>query len=76
VLVEITGTPEELEGLLQILQPYGVLEAVSTGPVVIRRNSPKRPKQAPAWELVTNPAAINPNSIATQERKRYGTDLL
>jgi len=78
VLVEITGTPEELEGLLQILQPYGVLEAVSTGPVVIRRHSPSQPKPAPEWELVTNPAAFNPNasSISTQERERYGTDLL
>jgi len=76
LLVEMTGTPEELEGLLQMLQPYGVLEAVSTGPVVIRRSSLKRPKQAPEWELVTNPVAIKASSITTQERKRYGTDLL
>ena len=78
VLVEITGTPEELEGLLQILKPYGVLEAVSSGPVVIRRESPKPPKQAPEWELVTNPATIHAgsNSMAAPERKRYGTDFL
>src|SRR6516225_8934836 len=69
VLVEITGTPEELEGLLQILKPYGVLEAVSSGPVVIRRESPKPPKQAPEWELVTNPATIHAgsNSMAAPE---------
>jgi acetolactate synthase-1/3 small subunit len=78
VLVEITGTPEELEGLVQILQPYGVLEAVSTGPIVIRRNSPRRAKPQPAWEIVPRAVAANANSgsIATEERKRYGTDLL
>src|ERR1035438_5194885 len=41
VLVEMTGTPEQLEGLLQVMQPYGILEAVETGPIVIRRNSPR-----------------------------------
>ena len=78
VLVEITGTPQELEGLLQILQPYGVLEAVSTGPIVIRRNSPKRAKPQPVREVVPQAVAAgaNPSSIATLERKPYGTDLL
>ena len=41
ILVEMTGTPEQLEGLLHVLQPYGILEAVETGPIVIRRNSPR-----------------------------------
>jgi acetolactate synthase-1/3 small subunit len=82
VLVEITGSPQELEGLLQILQPYGVLEAVSTGPIVIRRNSPKLAKPRPAWEIVPKAVAAGANpssigaSIATMERKHYGTDLL
>jgi len=39
ILVEMTGTPEQLEGLLQVLQPYGILEAVETGPIVIRHNN-------------------------------------
>lgn len=85
VLVELTGTPEELEGLLQILQPYGVLEAVSTGPIIIRRNSPRRTKQPHSWEVVSknngssqpgNLPAVVSNSDVTEERKRNGTDLL
>ncbi len=79
VLIEITGTPEELEGLLQILQPYGVLEAVSTGPIIIRRNSPKRAKQPHVWELVPRAvvaATTNSGLTSSEERKRNGTDLL
>lgn len=79
VLVEITGTPEQLEGLLHVLQPYGVLEAVETGPIVIRKNSPRQPtKPQPTWELVPGALAASASSDSTtsQERKRYGTDLL
>jgi acetolactate synthase-1/3 small subunit len=83
VLVEMTGTPEQLEGLLQVLQPYGILEAVETGPIVIRHNSPRyatRPQ--PAWEVVPGALATAASSSSTsnsdgkQERKRNGTDLL
>jgi acetolactate synthase I/III small subunit len=59
VLIETTGTPEQLEGLLAVLQPYGVLEAVETGPIVIRRNSPvKSARPQPAWEAVPEAAAV------------------
>ena len=83
ILVEMTGTPEQLEGLLQVLQPYGILEAVETGPIVIRHNSPchaARPQ--PTWEVVPGALSTGANSSdsltsnSTQERKRYGTDLL
>jgi acetolactate synthase I/III small subunit len=83
ILVEMTGTPEQLEGLLQVLQPYGILEAVETGPIVIRHNSPRngsRPQLT--WEVVPGALAGGTNSSntstsnSTQERKRYGTDLL
>jgi acetolactate synthase-1/3 small subunit len=58
VLVEMTGTPEQLEGLLQVLQPYGILEAVETGPIVIRRNSPRHAfRPQPTWEVV--PGALS-----------------
>jgi acetolactate synthase I/III small subunit len=83
VLVEMTGTPEQLEGLLQVLQPYGILEAVETGPIVIRHNSPRHAtRPQPAWEVVPGALATAGNSSsslnldATQERKRNGTDLL
>lgn len=54
VLVEMTGSPEQLEGLLQVLEPYGILEAVETGPIVIRHNSPRKVAKAqPSWEVIT-----------------------
>ncbi len=83
VLVEMTGTPEQLEGLLQVLQPYGILEAVETGPIVIRHNSPRHAtRPQPSWEVVPGALATagssssTSNSDAMQERKRNGTDLL
>ena len=83
VLVEMTGTPEQLEGLLQVLQPYGILEAVETGPIVIRHNSPRHAaRPQPTWEVVTGASSTGINSSSTstsnspQERKRNGTDLL
>jgi hypothetical protein len=79
----MTGTPEQLEGLLQVLQPYGILEAVETGPIVIRRNSPRKgTRQQPTWEVVPGALSAATNSTttstsnSTQERKRNGTDLL
>jgi len=83
VLVEMTGTPEQLEGLLQVLQPYGILEAVETGPIVIRHNSPRHAgRPQPAWEVVPGALTTGTNSSLTSsqnltlERKRNGTDLL
>ena len=83
VLVEMTGTPEQLEGLLQVLQPYGILEAVETGPIVIRRNSPRNAaRPQPTWEVVPGALSAGVSSTSTstsnstQERKRNGTDLL
>ena len=83
ILVEMTGTPEQLEGLLQVLQPYGILEAVETGPIVIRRNSPRNAaRPQPTWEIVPGALSAGASSTSTstsnstQERKRYGTDLL
>ena len=87
ILVEMTGTPEQLEGLLAVLQPYGILEAVETGPIVIRRNSPRHAaRQQPTWEVVpgalatqtssTSSPASNTSSDNMQEEKRNGTNLL
>jgi acetolactate synthase I/III small subunit len=37
--IEITGAEEKIDGLLQLLRPYGVLEMVRTGIVAMRRGS-------------------------------------
>jgi acetolactate synthase-1/3 small subunit len=83
VLVEMTGTPEQLEGLMQVLQPYGILEAVETGPIVIRHKSPRNAiRPQPTWEVVPGTLAASASSSSTstshssQEMKRNGTDLL
>lgn len=83
VLVEMTGTPEQLEGLMQVLQPYGILEAVETGPIVIRHKSPRNAtRPQPTWEVVPGAMAAASSSSSTsssnssQEMKRNGTDLL
>ncbi len=35
--IEITGTPDKVDGLLEMLRVYGVLEMVRTGTVAMRR---------------------------------------
>ena len=37
VIVEITGTQEKLDGLVEVLRPFGILELVRTGAVAMRR---------------------------------------
>jgi len=37
--IEITGVEDKIDGLLEVLRPYGVLEMVRTGIVAMRRGS-------------------------------------
>ena len=37
IVVEITGTEDKIDGLLEVLRPYGILEMVRTGRVAITR---------------------------------------
>jgi acetolactate synthase-1/3 small subunit len=37
--VEMTGTEDKIDGLLEVLRPFGVLEMVRTGIVAIRRGA-------------------------------------
>ena len=39
VIVEITGTEDKIDGLLEVLRPYGVLEMVRTGRVAMSRGA-------------------------------------
>src|SRR5437870_4074505 len=39
LIIEITGTEDKIDGLLDVLRPYGVLEMVRTGIVAMRRGS-------------------------------------
>jgi len=44
--IEITGAEDKIDGLLEVLRPYGVLEMVRTGIVAMRRGN--RPHAGPA----------------------------
>ena len=53
LIIEITGTEDKIDGLLEVLRPYGVLEMVRTGRVAMSRGlrsatigQPKRPRTA------------------------------
>ena len=37
LIIESTGTPEKLEALLQVLEPYGIREIVQSGVVSMTR---------------------------------------
>lgn len=47
VIVEITGTEDKIESLLELLRPLGILEMVRTGQVAMMRGSAKGVRYAP-----------------------------
>jgi acetolactate synthase I/III small subunit len=51
--IEITGAEDKIDGLLDVLRPYGVIEMVRTGIVAMCRGS-KSPEFAAAANAVTN----------------------
>jgi acetolactate synthase I/III small subunit len=51
LILEITGGEDKIDGLLEVLRPFGVLEMVRTGIVAMRRGAKSSPPGAPAEEL-------------------------
>lgn len=47
VIVEITGTEDKIESLLELLRPIGILEMVRTGQVVMMRGNASGVRYAP-----------------------------
>jgi acetolactate synthase-1/3 small subunit len=41
--IEITGTEDKIDGLIEVLRPFGVQEMVRTGIVAMRRGTRTRP---------------------------------
>jgi acetolactate synthase-1/3 small subunit len=39
LVIEITGTQDKLEGLVEVLQPFGILEMVRTGAIAMTRGA-------------------------------------
>ena len=43
LIIEVTGTDEKIDGLLEILRPFGVMEVAKTGRLAMSRGSPAGP---------------------------------
>jgi acetolactate synthase-1/3 small subunit len=50
LVIETTGTEDKVDGLLQVLRPFGVVEMVRTGRVVMCRGSQDAPPVAPGGD--------------------------
>ena len=61
LIVEITGTEEKIDGLVEMLRPFGVIEMARTGRLSMARGRP--PARADVNEAVDRPSATD-ESIA------------
>jgi len=50
LIIEVTGTEDKIDSLLEVLKPYGVLEMVRTGRVAMARGS-----QVPQYQVTAPP---------------------
>jgi acetolactate synthase-1/3 small subunit len=48
LMVEVTGTEEKIDGLLEVLRPFGLLEVARTGQLAMTRGNATRPAARPA----------------------------
>ncbi len=67
IIVEITGTEDKIDGLLEVLRPYGVLEMVRTGRVAMSRGLKAPNASATAGTLYVDEysqAEPQPNDIS------------
>jgi acetolactate synthase-1/3 small subunit len=55
LVIEISGTQDKIDGLVQVLKPYGIVEMVQTGTISMTRGSAKRDFGAPL--LSSRPSA-------------------
>jgi acetolactate synthase-1/3 small subunit len=61
LILEVSGTVDKIDGLLEVLRPFGVLEMARTGRIAMTRGSDLlRPPEAPSKTAVIEPA-VNTN---------------
>ena len=65
--IEITGAEDKIDGLLEVLRPYGVLEMVRTGIVAMRRGS----KSSDAASATENAAQGSADSSSSNDDVSY-----
>ena len=56
VIIEITGTEDKIEGLVDVLRPFGIIEMVRTGAVAMTRGA-QAPSMDPHFVHATVPGA-------------------
>src|SRR5258708_8461671 len=57
LIVEVSGTADKIDGLLEVLRPYSVLEMAPTAPIPITRlNDLLQPPPSPTTTQLTPPA--------------------
>jgi acetolactate synthase I/III small subunit len=58
LIVEVSGTVDKIDGLLEVLRPYGVLEMTRTGRIAMTRgNDILRPPVEATGPVIKSPAA-------------------
>jgi acetolactate synthase-1/3 small subunit len=55
LMVEVTGTEDKIDSLLDVLRPYGVIEAVRTGRVAMARGGARTPRVRQATAALRGP---------------------
>lgn len=58
LVIETTGTEEKIEGLLEVLRPYGIVELVRTGRVGMMRGH---------HSVVVDPVDLTPDTLESEE---------
>jgi acetolactate synthase I/III small subunit len=53
LIMEVTGDEDKIDGLIEVLRPYGVLEMVRTGVVAMRRKRKLAPASFPTKTLAS-----------------------
>jgi acetolactate synthase I/III small subunit len=73
--IEITGTEDKFDGLIEVLRPFGVLETVRTGIVAMRRGA--RTSEAATSNRAARPADAGDisHSVSTFNSPRKGPTL-
>lgn len=64
LMLEVTGTPDKIEGLLEVLEPFGIEEMVQTGRVSMIRGLAETQRHAtPATNSPSNAHATRPETL-------------
>jgi acetolactate synthase-1/3 small subunit len=68
LMIEVTGTEDKIDGLLDVLRPFGVLEAVRTGRVAMARGTGNGASLA--WLSPGSGAGAPPDATDTADREQ------